>query len=68
MSTGNRGRILAVAGLAQTVARVTAAGGGVATPPFDTPVGQMAIVHDPAGAVFALGQFTSIDDPNAWPG
>ncbi|MCB0981020.1 MAG: VOC family protein [Ilumatobacteraceae bacterium] len=58
----------AVADLAQTVARVTAAGGGVATPPFDTPVGQMAIVHDPAGAVFALGQFTSIDDPNAWPG
>ena len=57
----------AVADLADTVARCTAAGGGVVAPPFDTPVGQMAVVHDPAGAVFALGQFTAIDDPNDWP-
>lgn len=57
----------AVADLADTVARCTAGGGGVVMPPFDTPVGQMAIVHDPAGAVFALGQFVAIDDPNDWP-
>jgi hypothetical protein len=33
----------------------------------DTPVGQMAVLHDLAGAVFAIGQFTAIDDPNDWP-
>jgi predicted enzyme related to lactoylglutathione lyase len=57
----------AVADLDNTVQRCTAAGGGVVVPGFDTPVGQMAVLHDPAGAVFAIGQFTAIDDPNDWP-
>jgi predicted enzyme related to lactoylglutathione lyase len=57
----------AVADLADTVERCTANGGGVMAPAFDTPVGQMAVLHDPAGAVFAIGQFTAIDDPNDWP-
>ena len=57
----------AVADLADTVAKCTAAGGGVVMPGFDTPVGQMAVLHDPSGAVFAIGQFVAIDDPNDWP-
>jgi predicted enzyme related to lactoylglutathione lyase len=57
----------AVADLDDTVASCTAAGGGVTVAPFDTPVGRMAVLHDPAGAVFAIGQFTAIDDPNDWP-
>jgi uncharacterized protein len=57
----------AVADLADTVDRATAAGGGVIAAPFDTPVGQMAVLHDPAGAVFAIGQFVTIDDPHDWP-
>lgn len=57
----------AVADLADTVARCTAAGGTAVVPPFDTPVGQMAVLQDPAGAVFSIGQFTAIDDPNDWP-
>ena len=57
----------AVADLADTMSRCTAAGGGVVVPAFDTPVGQMAVLHDPAGAVFAIGQFVAVDDPNEWP-
>jgi predicted enzyme related to lactoylglutathione lyase len=57
----------AVADLADVVARCTSAGGSVVVPPFDTPVGQMAVLQDPAGAVFSIGQFTAIDDPNDWP-
>jgi predicted enzyme related to lactoylglutathione lyase len=57
----------AVADLADTVERCTANGGGVVAPAFDTPVGQMAVLHDPAGAVFAIGQFAAVDDPNDWP-
>jgi uncharacterized protein len=57
----------AVADLADTVTRCTSAGGSVVVPPFDTPVGQMAVLQDPAGAVFSIGQFTAIDDPNDWP-
>jgi predicted enzyme related to lactoylglutathione lyase len=57
----------AVADLADTVAKCTANGGGVMAPAFDTPVGQMAVLHDPAGAVFAIGQFIAMDDPNDWP-
>jgi uncharacterized protein len=48
-------------------ARCTELGGHVMAPPFDTPVGPMAVLTDTAGAVFAIGAFTDIDDPNAWP-
>jgi phage terminase large subunit-like protein len=34
---------------------------------FGGPAGQMAILQDPNGAVFAIGQFIEIDDPNEWP-
>jgi len=27
----------------------------------------MAVLQDPNGAVFAIGRFTEIDDPNDWP-
>ncbi len=57
----------AVADLADIVARCEANRGSVTTPAFDTPVGQMAVLQDPNGAVFAIGQFTEIDDPNDWP-
>lgn len=45
----------------------TAGGGAVLMPPFDTPVGMMAVLQDPTGAVFAIGAMTAADDPNAWP-
>jgi len=48
--------------------RCTALGGGVVAPPFDTPMGPMAVLHDVTGAVFAIGALTQIDDPNSWPG
>jgi predicted enzyme related to lactoylglutathione lyase len=57
----------AVTALDDTIARCSAAGGGVVMPPFDTPVGPMAVLSDPSGAVFSIGQFLAIDDPNAWP-
>jgi predicted enzyme related to lactoylglutathione lyase len=57
----------AVADIADTIERCTAAGGGTIAPTFDTPVGQMAVMEDPSRAVFALGQFVEIDDPNDWP-
>jgi predicted enzyme related to lactoylglutathione lyase len=41
-------------------------GGGVIMAPFQTPVGEMAVLHDPTGAVFAIGAFSMIDDPNNW--
>jgi uncharacterized protein len=44
-----------------------ALGGSAMGPAFDTPVGPMAVLADPAGAVFAVGAFTQPDDPNAWP-
>lgn len=37
-----------------TVSAVIAAGGGVARPPWDTPYGRMAVVHDDQDAVFSL--------------
>lgn len=37
-----------------TVAALTAAGGGVSRPPWDTPFGRMAVVHDDQGTVFSL--------------
>ncbi len=36
------------------VSAVTAAGGSVAQPPWDTPYGRMAVVQDDQGAVFSL--------------
>lgn len=39
-----------------SVARITELGGGVNVPPFDSPVGKIAVVADPQGAVFSLLQ------------
>jgi hypothetical protein len=39
-----------------TAAKVTELGGSVMVPPFDTPIGKMAVVTDPQGAVFSLFQ------------
>ena len=39
-----------------TVAKVAELGGAVVVEPFDTPVGRMAVVSDPQGAVFSLMQ------------
>jgi predicted enzyme related to lactoylglutathione lyase len=36
------------------VAKVTAGGGTVLSPPRDSPYGRMATCADPAGAVFAV--------------
>lgn len=38
------------------VAQVTALGGKVSVPPFDTPHGRISVVNDPAGAVFSIVQ------------
>lgn len=57
----------AVADISDAVGRCTKAGGTVIMAPFDTPVGQMAVLQDPAGAMFSIGQFVTIDDPNEWP-
>jgi uncharacterized protein len=37
-----------------TAARVTQLGGSVVAPPFDTPVGRIAVVADPQGATFSI--------------
>jgi uncharacterized protein len=39
-----------------TAARISALGGSVMVAPFDTPIGKMAVVSDPQGAVFSLFQ------------
>ena len=39
-----------------TVAKATEMGGSVLVPPFDTPVGRMAVIADPQGAVFSIIQ------------
>ena len=39
-----------------TVAKVAELGGAVVVEPFDTPVGRLAVVSDPQGAVFSLMQ------------
>jgi uncharacterized protein len=57
----------AVADLDATIAQCAAIGGGVVAPRFDTPVGPMAVLSDPAGAMFSIGQFDAIDDPHDWP-
>jgi predicted enzyme related to lactoylglutathione lyase len=49
-----------------SVDRCAALGGTVTVPPFDTPVGVMAVLHDPTGAAFAIGQMSELADPNAW--
>ena len=38
------------------VAKATELGGTVMAEPFDTPVGRMAVVSDPQGAVFSIMQ------------
>jgi predicted enzyme related to lactoylglutathione lyase len=53
---------------ARSAAERCASGGGeVTVPPFDTPVGLMAVLRDPTGALFAVGDMTAPDDPNLWP-
>jgi uncharacterized protein len=50
---------IAVANADETVEKITANGGSIRVPPFDAPgVGRMAMVADPAGADFAIIQFT----------
>jgi uncharacterized protein len=49
----------AVADADATAARITELGGSVMVPPFDTPIGKMAVVTDPQGAVFSLFQATA---------
>ena len=39
-----------------TAAKAAELGGKVIVPPFDTPVGRMAVLSDPQGAVFSLFQ------------
>jgi len=39
-----------------TAAKIKALGGSVMVEPFDTPIGKMAVVADPQGAVFSLFQ------------
>jgi predicted enzyme related to lactoylglutathione lyase len=39
-----------------SAAKVTELGGSVMVPPFDTPIGKMAVVTDPQGAVFSFFQ------------
>jgi uncharacterized protein len=56
----------AVGDVDATCAQCTELGGAVPVPPFDTPVGKMAVLTDPNGAVFSIGAFNEIDDPNAW--
>jgi len=46
----------AVADADASTAKVTELGGSVVVPPFDTPIGKMAVVADPQGAVFSLFQ------------
>ena len=37
-----------------TAAKVTELGGTILVPPFDTPVGRIAVAQDPQGAVFSF--------------
>ncbi len=46
----------AVADANATVAKVAELGGAVVAEPFDTPVGRMAVISDPQGAVFSIMQ------------
>jgi uncharacterized protein len=44
----------AVADADATAAKATELGGSVVVPPFDSPVGRMAVIGDPQGAVFSI--------------
>jgi len=44
----------AVADTDAAAARATELGGTIQAPPFDTPVGRMAVIGDPQGAVFSI--------------
>lgn len=48
------GTYFAVADTDASVKQVTALGGTVRVPPFDTPYGRISVVTDPTGAVFSL--------------
>jgi predicted enzyme related to lactoylglutathione lyase len=37
-----------------TAAKAAELGGSVVAPPFDTPVGRMAVLRDPQGAMFSI--------------
>jgi predicted enzyme related to lactoylglutathione lyase len=51
---------ISVADCDATVAAAATAGGGILKPPFDIPqVGRAAVLHDPAGAVFAVIALTT---------
>lgn len=50
-----------------TTSRCVSMGGDVVAGPMDTPIGPIAVIQDPAGAMFAIGQFSTLDDPNDWP-
>jgi hypothetical protein len=57
----------AVEDTSATVDRCRELGGSVMNGPMDTPIGPIAVLADPTGAVFAVGAFREIDDPNDWP-
>jgi predicted enzyme related to lactoylglutathione lyase len=44
----------AVADTDDAAKKITALGGKVSVPPFDTPYGRIAVVNDPSGAVFSI--------------
>jgi hypothetical protein len=41
-----------------TAAKAAETGGAVVVPPFDTPVGRIAVLSDPQGAVFSVIKMT----------
>ncbi len=43
-------------------ARVTSLGGSLMSPPFETPVGRMAVASDPQGAFFSIIKMVQMDD------
>ncbi len=50
---------IAVTNADETAEKIVANGGSIRVPPFDAPgVGRMSMVADPAGAAFAIIQFT----------
>ena len=49
-------RSLAVAEADASAAKVTMLGGSILAEPFDTPVGRIAVVRDPQGAVLSIIQ------------
>jgi predicted enzyme related to lactoylglutathione lyase len=45
-----------------TAAKITELGGTIVVPPFDTPVGRIAVAQDPQGAVFSILKNASPDE------